>query len=358
MAQTSPAAGSDALRREIEKARQSGALTQGHDVSALFEMIAAGTLKGESPSAADIAGLFTGADGRKSEDELERLREKLTALQAQGINLTLPSGGLMLALATPAPALGAVKALPKKSMVSALPKDVWYIGGAALLLLSALAIWQGGAKDSTSALGGTSPSTDTHVAQGKLTEKPDDIALGSPAAPVQIVEYASITCSHCAAFAVGNAEAHKEAIFPQIRAKYIDTGKVRYIFREFPLNGIDVAGFMAMRCAVGANAERYFAAADLLFSNQKSWAFSSQDGNQIINNLAGMMKQTGLGRAEFDACLKNEAALARLQAGQKEATESFHISSTPTLIINGVTYQGELEFSRFEAILAPLLPKG
>jgi protein-disulfide isomerase len=198
-------------------------------------------------------------------------------------------------------------------------------------------------------------AAENQVAPGKLPEKPDDIVLGNPGAPVQVVEYASMTCSHCAAFSVGHAATNKAAVFPEIKAKYIDTGKVRYIFREFPLDPFALSAALAMRCAVGTNPERYFALADLIFSRQESWAFSSQDNAQITSNLADVLKEAGLGRAQFDACTKDETQLARIKAVQKEAVDSFKVDSTPAFIINGAKYAGELEFKRFEEIVAPLL---
>jgi protein-disulfide isomerase len=191
--------------------------------------------------------------------------------------------------------------------------------------------------------------------QGKLPERPDDIALGPPNAPVQVVEYASMTCSHCAAFAVGNAEFKKPAVFPEIRTKYIGTGKVRYILRAFPLDAYALAASMAMRCAAGADPERYYAAADLVFRRQREWAFSSEDSNIIKNNLADLMKETGLGRAQFDACVANETELQRVKTVQNEAVDKYGVDSTPTFFINGTKYAGELEFKRFEEIVAPLL---
>lgn len=196
---------------------------------------------------------------------------------------------------------------------------------------------------------------DNRVAPGKLPEKPGDIALGDPNAPVQVVEYASMTCSHCAAFAVGDAAQGKEAVFPKIKAQYIETGRVRYILREFPLDPFAAAAFLAMRCAVGDNPQRYYAVADLLFERQAQWAFSTKEGAEITNNLAALMKETGLGRAQFDACISDEAQLRRVNAVQQEAAESYKVGSTPTFIINGAKYEGELEFKRFEEILAPLL---
>jgi protein-disulfide isomerase len=200
------------------------------------------------------------------------------------------------------------------------------------------------------------PEPEAIVAPGKLLEKPTDIILGPATAPVQVVEYASLTCSHCAAFMVGTEK--KQAVFPRIKAKYIDTGKVRWILREYPLNQFDAAAYLALTCAVGTNPERYHAGANLIFSRQQQWAFSTQEPDEILNNLAALMREVGLGRAQFDTCTKDDAALTALGNARKEATDSFKVDSTPTFIINGAKYAGELEFDRFEAILARYLPKG
>jgi protein-disulfide isomerase len=193
------------------------------------------------------------------------------------------------------------------------------------------------------------------LGQGKLPERADDIALGPADAPVQVIEYASMTCHFCASFAVGDAALGQPAVFPQIKAKYIETGKVHYIMREFPADGFALAASMAMRCAVGRNPERYYAAIDLVFQRQKDWAFSSQDGVTIKNNLAEVMNEIGLGRAKFDACVADEKGLQRIKEVQNQAVDKFDVGGVPTFIINGAKYEGTLEFDRFEEIVAPLL---
>jgi protein-disulfide isomerase len=246
-------------------------------------------------------------------------------------------------------------AAPKKTSlgwVKSLPKDVWYVGGIVLALGIGILIWAlqphgAGAKHDG--------DSGTHVADGKLPEKPNDMAIGAPNAPVQVVEYASFTCPHCARFMVGHEG--KEAVFPPLKTKYVDTGKVRWILREFPLNYADMAAYYGLHCAFGTNAQRYFAGADLVFSRQTQWA-AVQTEKEAVDNLAVIMKEFGLGRAQFDACVTNDASQKQLDADREEAQKAYKVDSTPTFIINGTKYTGELELPRFEAILAPLLPKG
>jgi len=351
MVETSPAVTADTLNKQIEHARASGAI--GPDLSPLFELIAAKSLAGAAASEEEVSAL--GPAG--SPDAVERLRNALEGSPG----LRLPPGSYRFALLRAKPAEQPKAPEPKptpagKSALAALPRDVWIVGGVLIALLIGGFIWLGGghgpAPDPKASA--AAPKPEEVLMKGKLPEKPTDVILGSANAPVQVVEYASLTCSHCAAFMVGNDK--KKAVFPEIKAKYIDTGKVRWILREFPLNQFDAAAYLALNCAISPqNPERYHAAADLIFSRQQQWAFSTQDTTQIINNLADLMREVGLGRAQFDSCTKSDGGLAALSMAGQEARETYHVDSTPTFIINGARYAGELEFDRFEAILKPLL---
>jgi protein-disulfide isomerase len=181
--------------------------------------------------------------------------------------------------------------------------------------------------------------------KGKVAERPDDMALGNPNAPIQVVEYASLACSHCA-----NVE---KEVMPSLRAKYIDTGKVRYIFRDYPLNPFGTAAAMAAHCR---GAEYYFDTISVIFELQ-AWWLAAPDSEDALMRLATIMRQTGMSKDEFDRCVRDEALLARVQSVAEEGQKLYSVDSTPTFIINGKTHKGELSFERFEAILAPLLPK-
>ncbi|SFK38998.1 DsbA family protein [Methylocapsa palsarum] len=154
-----------------------------------------------------------------------------------------------------------------------------------------------------------------------------DIALGKPDAPVTIVEYASMTCTHCAAF-------HATA-YPKLKSDYIDAGKVRFILREFPLDPLATAGFMLARCS---GDEKRTAIVDLLFAQQKNWAFTEKP----VESLAGLLKQTGMSQESFEACLKNQDLYDNINKVRDRAAEKFQVNATPTFFINGEKFSGEL----------------
>jgi protein-disulfide isomerase len=169
-----------------------------------------------------------------------------------------------------------------------------------------------------------------------------DMAIGAANAKVTITEYASMTCPHCAAF---NAE-----VFPKIKSEYIDTGKVRYIFREFPLDIKAAAGSMLSRCIANGDATRYFAVTDLLFRSQSDWVMKN-----TTETLTRIGKQAGLSAPQVEACLKDQALLDKLVADQKYASEVLKVDSTPTFFINGEKMKGESPFEEFQKKINPLL---
>ncbi len=182
--------------------------------------------------------------------------------------------------------------------------------------------------------------------KGKVAERPDDTALGDRNAPIQVVEYASLACSHCATM--------DKEVLPKLKAKYIDTGKLRYIYRDFPLNPFGTAAAMAAHCR---GDEHFFDTISIIFDLQAWWLYGAADGEDAINRLATVMRETGMSKAEFDRCIRDEKLLARVEEVASQAEKEFSVDSTPTFIINGKKHAGELSFDRFEAILAPLLPK-
>jgi len=169
-----------------------------------------------------------------------------------------------------------------------------------------------------------------------------DMALGPADAKVTITEFASMTCPHCAAF---NAE-----VFPKIKAEYIDTGKVRYIFREFPLDIKAAAGSMLARCIAKDDATKYFAVTDLLFRSQNDWVVKN-----TTETLQRIGKQAGLSQQEVDACLKDQKLLDKIAADQKYASDVLKVDSTPTFFINGERIKGEASLEEFEKKINPLL---
>jgi|HubBroStandDraft_6_1064221.scaffolds.fasta_scaffold58491_1 protein-disulfide isomerase len=167
-----------------------------------------------------------------------------------------------------------------------------------------------------------------------------DLALGSASAPVTIVEYASMTCSHCAAF-------HEET-WPKLKAKYVDSGKVRFILREFPLDPLAAAGSMLARCA---GPDRRNAIVDLLYTQQKNWAFVDKP----LDALAGLVKQAGVSQADFNSCLKDQALLSQVYQTREDASKKFKVNSTPTFFVNGSELNGELPIEEFDKVLGPML---
>jgi protein-disulfide isomerase len=169
-----------------------------------------------------------------------------------------------------------------------------------------------------------------------------DMAIGPANAPVTITEFASMTCPHCAAF---NAD-----VFPKIKSTYIDTGKIRYVFREFPLDIKAAAGSMLSRCIAKDDAAKYFAVTDLLFKQQSDWVTKN-----TTETLSRIGKQAGLSQQAVDDCLKDQSLLDKIVADQKFANEVLKVNSTPTFFINGEMIKGETSFEEFDKRIKSLL---
>ena len=169
-----------------------------------------------------------------------------------------------------------------------------------------------------------------------------DMALGDPKAPVTIIEYASMTCPHCAHFT--------ETTFPDIKKKYIDTGKVRFIFREFPLDNLAAAVFMLARCNAETNPDKYFAFIDTMFRQQRTWAVEKP-----LEPLLTISKQAGFTQETFNACLSNQKVLDGIEAMRQRGADKFKVQSTPSFFINGKLYTGALSVDDMSKIIDPLL---
>ena len=170
-----------------------------------------------------------------------------------------------------------------------------------------------------------------------------DMVLGDAKAPVTIYEYASMSCPHCAAF--------EQNVFPMIRSKYIDTGKVRYVFREFPLDIKAAAASMLARCIANGDAEKFFATIDTMFKQQGPLMTQTQDTLQAIG------KDSGMDDKGAETCTRDQALLDKLSADEKYANEELKVDATPTFFINGSMTKGAISFEDFEAKLKPLLKK-
>jgi protein-disulfide isomerase len=169
-----------------------------------------------------------------------------------------------------------------------------------------------------------------------------DMALGPANATVTVTEYASMTCPHCAAFA--------ETVFPKIKSEYIDSGKVRYVFREFPLDIKAAAGSMLARCIAKEDSGKYFAVIDMLFKQQNDWVMKN-----TTETLTRIGKQAGLSQQAVETCLKDQTLLDKIAADQKFASEVLKVNSTPTFFINGEMIKGETSFEEFDKKIKSLL---
>ena len=172
-----------------------------------------------------------------------------------------------------------------------------------------------------------------------------DMVLGSADAKVTITEFASMTCPHCAAF---NAET-----FPKIKSAYIDTGKIRYVFREFPLDIKAAAGSMLARCIANGDAPKYFAVTDMLFRQQNDWV-----AKNTTETLARIGKQAGLSQQQVETCLKDQALLDKIAADQKYASDVLKVDSTPTFFINGKKLTGDQSIDSLAKSIDPYLKDG
>ena len=171
-----------------------------------------------------------------------------------------------------------------------------------------------------------------------------EMGMGNAGAKVTVTEYASDTCSHCADF---NAKT-----FPAFKAKYIDTGKVHYVFREFltPPEQVSAAGFLLARCA---GKDKYFQVVDAIFRAQPEM-FATGDAHGVLLRIA---QSAGLSEAQFNACVQNEDALKALAGRVQAAQDQAHIEGTPTFLGNGkqLGTSGEKTMADFDSALQPLL---
>jgi protein-disulfide isomerase len=170
-----------------------------------------------------------------------------------------------------------------------------------------------------------------------------DIAIGSAKAPVTITEYSSMSCPHCAAFS--------QNVFPMLRSKYIETGKVRFVFREFPLDIKAAAASILARCIGKDDSEKYLGAVDMLFKLQDRLMAQTKD------TLIHVGKQHGMSEQDVKTCEEDQAQFDKLNADQQYAHRELKVTSTPTFFLNGVRLQGSMSFEELEERLKPLLKK-
>lgn len=177
------------------------------------------------------------------------------------------------------------------------------------------------------------------LSQGAAAE-PQEQILGDPNAPVTIIEYASLTCPHCAYF-------HTE-VLPELKERYIATGKVRLIYRDFPLDQMALAAAALAHCS---GPDRYFSMLDVLFETQSKWA----QAKDPIAALKRLGKLGGLSEQQIDACLADEELTNGILQTRLDGQNEFDVSSTPTFVIDGETYAGARDIEGFSELIDPLL---
>ena len=161
------------------------------------------------------------------------------------------------------------------------------------------------------------PKKDPDIAELMKPGSLPDMSLGSQDAPNVIVEYASMTCPHCAQF--------DKVVFPELKTKYIDTGKARLIFREFPLDGLAARASMLARCA---GPDRYFAMIDVMFQTQPNWVV---EGPEALDHLLQLARQAGFSKEKFDACLADKDLFKKIVDERQRANDVFQVELDPDL---------------------------
>src|SRR5215470_5632115 len=170
----------------------------------------------------------------------------------------------------------------------------------------------------------------------------DDRILGNPQAPITIVEYASLTCPHCAHFA--------NDVFPELKKKWIDAGKVKLVFRDYPLDEPALRAAMIARCAPR---DRFYAYVDTIFAQQEKWV-TSRDYREA---LARLVRLGGMSQDAFDKCLKDTALENKILEERLTASKELDVNSTPTFFVNGTKFTGAPTVEEFDKVLSGLSAK-
>jgi protein-disulfide isomerase len=179
-------------------------------------------------------------------------------------------------------------------------------------------------------------------AQSGLALTKDDRILGNPEAPITIVEYASLTCPHCAHF--------ENDVLPELKKRWIDSGKAKLVFRDFPLDEPALRAAMIARCAPP---DRFYAYIDIFFAAQEKWVMA----RDYREALARLVKLGGMGKDEFDNCLKNSTLENKIVEGRLIASKELDVNSTPTFFINGTKFSGAPTVEEFDKVLSGLSAK-
>ena len=184
------------------------------------------------------------------------------------------------------------------------------------------------------------PETTTNMEELLKPGALPELFYGDANAPVAFIEYGSLTCPHCAKFAAD--------VLPKLKTEYFDTGKVKMIFREYVRNPLDGAAFALARC-IGD--DKALAAIDLLFKEQDKWAFDAKQPEPLLT----AMRPAGLAHDKGMACLTDQKLLDGLVSIRDRVNKAFNFTGTPTFVIDGKVYSGEMPLEDFEALLNPLI---
>ena len=201
----------------------------------------------------------------------------------------------------------------------------------------ALAACGGASSDEPADGASTGADTGSEVIDDSVTGALAEMTLGSPDAKVTVIEYASVTCPHCATF--------HETIYPSIKAEYIDTGKVRFVFREFPTSpaNLSIAGSMLARCAADKGGkDAYFLVLDSLFKTQRTWAYGGEPRPELVKIAA----QAGMSEDELDECINRQELLDLINENVNVGRDKYDIRSTPSFVVNGT----KRNFSKWDEI--------
>ncbi|MBA2125813.1 disulfide bond formation protein DsbA [Hyphomicrobium methylovorum] len=228
-----------------------------------------------------------------------------------------------------------------KALVKILSLKVWsrpaQLGLAAAVAVTSFSIFAADSGMAQRKQGPEQVSVEELMKPGDLPE----LAVGKADAPVTIVEYASMTCPHCAHFS--------KDVFEKLKAKYIDTGKVRFVYREFPLDNLAAAASMLARCAGG---DKAFPLIETFYAKQEDWAFVQ--GNPVPK-LFDIAKQAGFTQESFDKCLTDQKLLDQITVQRTRATDAFGVNATPSFFINGKRLQETPTLEAFDKVLEPLV---
>lgn len=212
-------------------------------------------------------------------------------------------------------------------------RKIWFAAAMAALTLLTLAPHPAAA---------ASPPPNPASMQAILAPRPNDRILGNAKAPITIVEYASMSCPHCAHFDL--------EVLPQIKKQWIDTGKAKLIFRDFPLDAPALKGAMLAHCAPP---DRFFAFLNALFADQPQWVLAPDYNKALVE----MAKLGGIGPQKAQSCLTDKAMQDRIVKERLVAAQDLGVDATPTFFVNGKKFAGEPSVAAFNRLLSSLAPK-